>query len=120
VLDREKKQVILNMCPNYDKISNHIYIKKDEISKQIISQYQEFVFSIDINNEEDKKKLLSANKVLERYINDYKFAKELNLYMNKENKIKDLEKKELMQIIIDFAENYEEEALRHISTTRWL
>jgi len=121
MVEKERKELILSRCPNYDNISNYVYLETDEISRTLINQYQEYVFDTNIDNSEEMNTLELVNKVFEKYINDYNFAKtlrkHLSYYFNKNNNIRT---KKLMQEIVTFTAQYEEESLKHIVNTRWI
>lgn len=120
-MNRETRQRILSLCPEYHNISNYLYQKRDGITRRLISEYQEFVFSVDIDDYEDKKKLLAFNKVMEEYISNHKFAQALRNYLKAiPSDLKKMPSKELIQSILDFKQKYEDEALKQISITKWL
>ncbi len=121
--EKEKKDLILNKCPNYDKISNYIYLENDNISIILIEKYQDYVFSVDIDDNEEIIMLELVNKAFTKYISDYNFSKMLTKYLEKflsKNKNKNIKVEDLMQEVVNFANQYEEEKLKHIVNSRWI
>ena len=118
--EQEKRELILSKCPNYDSISNYVYLATEDIVKVIIESYQDYVFSIDIDNKEELHFLEQVNYTLDKFMADFNFAKALKEYVVKhyeENKTSLT--KELMQMMVEFTSHYEEESLKHISNTVW-
>jgi hypothetical protein len=121
MITKETRQLILDKCPDYDEISNYVYLESDLFSKELICQYQDYVFTVDITKEKELEKLELVNKAMKKYITDYNFSKALKKELKKEfmNK-KFIHPETLMDSIIKFMELYEEEALRNISNTKWI
>jgi hypothetical protein len=118
--EKERKTAILDRCPNYNNISNYVYLENDYFSKSLIDLYQDYVFSINIDNQEELNLLDSVNKAMEKYIKDYNFAKALKNYLKDYNMGADVIIKDLMQKLVTFVSIYEEESLKHISNTKWI
>lgn len=117
--DKERKTAILDKCPKYDDISNYVYLENDYFSKDLIDLYQDFVFSVDIDNQDELSLLELVNKTMEKYIKDHNFAKALrNRFENPELDKDNI--KEIMEAIVIFTAIYEEESLKHIANTKWI
>ncbi len=119
--EKIRKELILNHCPNYDDISNYVYMENDDLSKILIGHYQDFVFEVDIDNEEELALLLKVNNVFEKYIDDYSFARSLRRHLSiRISNLSSVIIRELMHEIIEYTSKYEEDSIKNISNTRWL
>lgn len=121
MITKDKRQLILDKCPDYDEISNYVYLENDLFSKGLIDQYQDYVFTVDITKEKELARLELVNQAMKKYITDYSFAKAIKKELSKRFKDKEFVHPEmLMDNIIKFMELYEEESLRNISNTKWI
>ena len=66
-------KVVLKYCPDYYRIINEEFNELDYMSDKIIQVFQQYIFSIDIRNKNDIKKISSLNKAIVRYIDDREF-----------------------------------------------
>lgn len=78
-----KNKQILRHCPNFYKIINFEYYDDDELSKKLIDVYEKYVFKVDIKDKNEIKRLEQLDLVLNKYIDDYFFRKELKTEMKK-------------------------------------
>ncbi len=113
---------IIGYCPNFYKIMNFVPYEDDIISEKLIKLYQKYIFKIDINNLEDVERIKQLDHVVNKYIDDYLFRKEmqkeiLNIRVKKD--AKDL-LKEIINSIIKIFNNYEEYTTRVIYISRWI
>jgi len=121
MITKETRQLILDKCPDYDKISNYVYLENDPFSKELIDQYQDYVFTVDITAKKALAKLELVNKAMKKYITDYNFARAVKKELSEKFTNKGfIHSETLMDSIIKFIELYEEEALKNISNTKWI
>lgn len=117
---RNNKKV-LKYCPNFHKIVNFEYSEDDYISARLISVYQEYIFSIDLSDQEQINIIEILDKTITKYIDDYFFRKEMKNSL-KELKIKKDEN--IMQSIVNYIiktySRYEEDFTRNIYISRWI
>ena len=66
-------KVVLKYCPDYYRIINEEFNELDYMSDKIIQVFQQYIFSIDIRNKNDIKKISSLNKAIVRYFDDREF-----------------------------------------------
>ncbi len=66
-------KVVLKYCPDYYRIINEEFNELDYMSDKIIEIFQHYIFSIDIRNKLEIKKISSLNKALVRYFDDREF-----------------------------------------------
>lgn len=112
---------ILNYCPNYYNIVNFDFNESDLISEKLINIYKNYVFSINIQDNDDIKKVQEIDRVLSNYIHDYLFRSTLQkeiitVKVKKDNNIL----KNLVDIIIKIFTNYEEYTTRRIYISKWI
>jgi len=72
-----KNKYIIEKCPNYYHIINFNYIDKDYFTANIIKIYQSYIFTIDIKNKTQIKKITSLDMIVAKYLDDYLFRKEM-------------------------------------------
>lgn len=117
-----KNKIILKYCPNFYRIINFEYFEDDYLSERLINIYEEFIFNIDIANEQDIKIASQIDNVLSKYIENYEFRKEMK-YMLKELKISKSTTnilKAIVEGIIYISNQYEEGATRKIYISKWI
>lgn len=113
---------IINICPNYYTIVNFDIEEDDVIFEKLIHIYKEYIFNIDLNDEEAKQTVIKIDSVLGKYINDYMFRKE----MHKEIKNIRISSscpnilKAIVDSIIAIFNHYEEYTTRNIYISRWI
>ena len=118
----KKNKLILKHCPYFHKIINFEYSEDDNISYKLIDMYKNYVFSIDINNEEDIQRVEKIDYVLNKYIEDYFFRKDIrNRILNIRVK-KDANNllKNLVDGVIRAFDSYEMDYTRNIYFARWI
>ncbi len=117
-----KEKKILNCCPNYNEIVNCDFLEDDLFTKKLIEYYQEFIFNIDENNDEQKNRVKKLDEAIYKYIADYRFAKTLKNTLDIDviinNGFSYLE--QLMEYIVSFFSEYQEQEIRDICQTRWI
>ena len=115
-----KNKQVLKYCPNFYKIINFEYYEDDELSERLIDIYKDYVFKVDIKNKNELVKLEQVDKILNKYISDYFFRKELRAEMKKIRVRKD---EDILTAIVDWIikvfDNYEVGYTRNIYFSRW-
>lgn len=117
-----KNKIILQHCPNFYKIINFEFSEDDSITLKLIEVYRNFIFNIDINNPEEIKLVEKIDFVINKYIEDYFFRKDmqsrlLNIRIKK-SASNILE--QLVASIIDAFDSYESGYTRNIYFARWI
>lgn len=117
----KKNKIILEYCPNYYKIKNYDFDENDFLTLKIINIYEDFIFDIDIKNENDITKIKELDKILGKYIEDYNFRKDvkqslMNIRVRRESNIINV----IVDHLINFFENYEDGYTRNIYFARWI
>lgn len=116
-----KNKQILRHCPNFYKIVNFEYFEDDYLSEKLIDVYEDFVFKVDLSKKNEVAKLEQLDIVLNKYIDDYFFRKELkesmlNIRMRKGEDVLTA----IVNWIIGVFDNYEVGYTRNIYFSRWL
>lgn len=114
-------KLILKNCPNFYKIISFDFFEGDFISEKLIQIYKDFIFGVDLNNEEDISIVKQIDFVINKYIEDYYFRKEMqrsmiNIRVKKSANII----KETTLGIINCFDNYETGYTRNIYFARWI
>ena len=68
-MENNRLEDVLGACPNYDDIIGYIINDNDEISRNLINYYEDYVFL----NFDDKNKINELDLILFEYINDKNF-----------------------------------------------
>ena len=113
---------IIDLCPNYYKIIAFEPYEDDKISSKLIKLYRDYIFNIDINNSEDVQSVKELDAVLNKYIEDYLFRKELQKQVLniKVRRGETNVVKEVIKSLIRIFYNYEEYTTRVIYISRWI
>jgi len=94
----------------------------DELSERIIRMYQDYIFRINIHNEDEVNEIKELDAAVAKYIDDYSFRKEVQrqiLAIKVKNDCKDIVKYFIDAIIRIFS-NYEDYTTRVIYVSRWI
>ncbi len=113
---------IIGLCPNFYKIIEFSPYEEDIVSKKLIKLYQEYIFRIDVNNPEDVESVINLDKVVNKYIDDYLFRKEMQKQIMQIRIRKDAKDilKEIIRSILQIFDNYEEYTTRVIYISKWI
>ena len=119
----DKNKIIIEHCPNFYKIVNFDYFEDDNFTASLIKLYRDYIFSVNVLNEEELKKVKSLDIVLAKYIDDYIFRKNMK-YELMRIKFTGNNKDDLLQKIINsilgIFDKYEEGKTRNIFIARWI
>lgn len=117
-----KNKLVLNNCPNFYRIVDFDYVDDDVVSEKLIQIYENYIFNIDIANEEEIKLVKKIDYVLGKYMDDYLFRRK----MQKEILNVRIKKtcpnilKAVVESIVSIFYRYEEETTRNIYISRWI
>ena len=115
-------KIILKYCPNYYRIINEEFFELDYVSDKIIQVLQSFIFSINIKNKPDLKKVTSLDKALVRYFDDRDFKTYLTniLVALKVSKKETDIMRFIAETIIKAYEKYLEGYTRNLYIAKWI
>lgn len=114
--------MILKYCPNFNRIINLDYYEDDAVTEKLIGIYEKFIFSSDIDNDEDIALVKKIDHVLGKYIDDYVFRKELQteIFHVKVQQTCNNVLKTIVESIIHIFDKYLEDSTRKIYISRWI
>lgn len=115
-------KIILSYCPNFDRIVNTDFLEGDNLSLQLVKIYQDFIFKINLNDEEDIQRVIAIDKTMGKYIEDYVFRKTVQqeiLHLKVKANAKDCLRL-IVESIINIFKRYELEATRKIYISKWI
>ena len=117
-----KNKEVLKYCPNFYKIVNFVYDENDYISDKLISIYEDYIFKIDIYNNEEIETVKKIDYVLGKYMDDYLFRKELYKELPQVRIKKNCTDvlKAIVESVIAIFNNYQEYSTRRIYISRWI
>ena len=118
----EENKEVLRYCPNFHKIVNFDYLKEDKITAKLIRIYKDYIFGIDMRDEEALKEVKEFDYVLNRYIEDYDFRKELKkeiVHVKVKKSCTDI-LKAIVESILHIFDKYVESTTRKITIARWI
>lgn len=116
-----KNKQILKHCPNFYKILDFEYSLDDKLSEKLIKVYEDFVFSVDLDDKKQVSRLEQLDYILNKYIDDYIFRKELKTEMERITIRKDEDiLTSIVNWVIKVFDNYEEGYTRNIYFSRWI
>ena len=117
-----KNKQILKYCPNFYRIINFEFFEGDVFTERLITIYEDFIFSVNIANDEEIRLITQVDKVLAKYIDDYLFRKEMKAGLMNLKVRKDVDNLLVVIVknIIKIFERYEEDTTRKIYLARWI
>ena len=115
-------KIILKYCPNYYRLINEEFFELDFISDKVIQVLQSFIFSVNIKNKTDLKRITELDKALVRYFDD----REFKTYLTNHLVALKVSKKEtdimrfIAESIIKAHEKYLEGFTRNLYISKWI
>lgn len=117
----KNNKLVLSYCKNFERINNTDFQEGDNLSLQLVKIYKDYIFNIDIRNEEELNNAIEIDKIMARYIDDYFFRKTLKqeLLRVKVKNCGDIIKT-IVESIIAIFHKVEFEDSRIIRISRWI
>ena len=115
-------KMVLENCPNYDKIIHYEYPYGDVLSKKLIDWYKDLIFSANGNNENQLLLIRALDRSLYLYVRDNKYKRGLRKIITSDELTfdnKDLIK-DVIKRLIEFTNIYEKREIREVSVSKWL
>ena len=115
-------KVILKYCPNYYRIINEEFYDLDFVSDKVIQVLQSYIFSVNIKNKPELKKITELDKALVRYFDDREFKTYLtnHLIALKVSKNEPNIMRFIAMSIIGAYEKYLEGFTRNLYISKWI
>src|SRR5690554_5137600 len=116
-----KQKKILTYCPHFNDIVNCDFFEDDTLTKKLIEYYQDYIFNIDADNEQQTALIKKLDAAIYKYIEDYRFAKSLKDTLDIDAIVQSNFSyfEQLMEYIINFFNEYKEEVIE-IEPTKWI
>lgn len=113
---------ILEYCPNFDKIINSDFYEGDKVTYSLIKIYEDFIFSVDLNNKKDIEELREIDTILEKYLSDYHFRGELKKNLLEIKITEEITNivKYIVERLIEIFHAYKEGYTRNIYIPKWI
>ncbi len=114
--------MVLRYCPNFNRIMNFDYYEGDVVTERLICIYEKFIFSVNLDEEENVSLIKEIDYVIGKYIDDYTFRKEMQveIFRVKVKKTCTNILQAVVEGIIRIFEKYEEDSTRNIYISRWI
>ncbi len=109
----EKTTNVLKYCPNYDFIVAFDINANDNITKQLIDCYRDYIFNMDEKNKEDLNLIQQFDLSIFEYINNNKFFKKVQDHFSNNEDITIIEFNKLYLA-------YQDNLLNDITNTKWI
>lgn len=118
----EKSKVVFEACPNYDHIINYQMRDQDINTKRIIHYYEDYIFNINLTDEEELQKISKLDQIIYEYITNRRLLEYFEI--NFERKMQENDEKayfdELVDTIIELYEQYKKDQITKINTPKWI
>ena len=117
-----ENKIVLKYCKDYYRIINEEFSELDYMSDKVIQIYQAFIFSIDVKNKTEIKKVTALNNAVARYFDDREFKTYLTNFLIglKVSKSETNVMRFIAEAIIKQHENYMEGFTRNLYISRWI
>ncbi len=102
---------------NYNFINDFCFNKDDYISEMLIKNYQTSIYNVDLNNKIEIKMLKKIDNIMNLYIIDQNFCQ---LVKNRLSDMEDNYIQDLNTILINEYNNYQNDVVKSIETSRWI
>ena len=117
-----ENKIIVKYCKDYYRIINEEFNELDYMSDKVIQIYQTFIFSIDVKNKTEIKKVTALNNAVARYFDDREFKTYLTNFLIglKVSKSETNVMRFIAESIIKQYEKYLEGFTRNLYISRWI
>lgn len=117
-----ENKIILKYCKDYYRIINEEFGELDYMSAKVIQVYQAFIFSINIKNKNDIKKITVLNDAVARFFDDREFKTYLTNFLEglKVSKSEKDIMRYISEAIISQYKKYMEGFTRNLYISRWI
>jgi len=108
---KEHLDVILDNCEHYDDIINYTPNEYDELTKDMIRYYQDYIFF----NWDQAEKIKLLDHIMNEYLKNIKFYKYLQARFQQTGDVLPL-----YDVIVNLYNNYQLEAMKKVDNTKWI
>ena len=118
----ENNKLILNYCPNFERIISTDFLDGDNLSIELVRIYKKYIFKVNINDLEELSKVKKLDQIMGKYVDDYlfrqKFQNEMHTLRIKKNANDII--KAIVEGILELFKKYELDSTRKIDISRWI
>lgn len=107
----EHLDIVLENCKNYDDIINYTPQENDEITKDMIRYYQDYVFF----NWDQVDKIKKLDIILNDYLKNRGFYKYIQIRFKEVGDFLPL-----YDILVNLYNNYQIESMKKVNNTKWI
>lgn len=112
-METKQLDIILKYCHNYDDIVNFTYDCEDLITKKIINYYKDYI--LDYSEKSENQNLI---ELVDIAVNEY--IKNPKFYKFFQNNFNDTINNELVYVIINLYQQFKEDEIKDIESTKWI
>ena len=118
----DNNKLILNYCPNFERIMSTDFLAEDTLSLELVRIYKKYIFKIDLNNLDELQNAKELDYIMGKYVEDYLFRKKFQNKMHSMRIKKNASDiiKAIVESIIEMFKNYELETTRKIDISKWI
>lgn len=115
-------KMILENCPNYDKIIHYEYPYGDTLSKKLIDWYRDLIFTANSNNKNQLMLIRALDRSLYLYVRDNRYKRGLRKIITSDELSFDNKEviKDVIKRLIEYTTSYEKKEIREVSVSKWL
>lgn len=117
-----KNKEVVSICKNYYTIVNSEVYKNDKITHNMIKLYKDYIFNIENITVRERKKMVSVDNIMYKFITDIKFKKDICDKLSKlsvPSRINNLVEYTINKIL-EYFEDYKDTMTRNIYIPRWI
>ena len=118
----DKSKEVLKYCPNFYKIMEFESETEDGVTQKLINVYREYIFRVNLENQEDVELVKNVDDVYAKYIDDFNFRNTLKEKILQIKILRDTKDvlKAFMLSVLEIFENYQSYTTRVICMSRWI
>ena len=112
---------IIKCCPHFYTIINFEYYSDDLVSEKLIDVYQNYIFTIDINNPSEIEKIKKLDENMYKYITDFGLRNQVKQNISNIKVVRgDNVLESVVNAILNLFEDCKKITFRRITLTRWI
>ena len=117
----ENNKKVISYCQHFYTIINADFYSDDSLSKKLVDIYQDYIFSIDINNKANIEKIKKLDNVMFEYINNSLFKNQIQkdikkIKVSKNDNILEV----IVNAIINLFDRYNKSKKEEVCVTIWI
>lgn len=110
-MNAEHLNLVLENCTHYDDVINYTPVENDDITKELIRYYQDYVFF----NWNQSEKIKQLDIIVNEYLKNHSFYKYIQSRFKEAGEVLPL-----YDVLVNLYNNYQIEAIKKVDNTKWL